>query len=87
MKRSFDVAILDGAFPECGLGLVHKMKINFMYLNTVGLYTGSLSMAGNPIIYSITPAFASSLSDDMSIIQRGTNVLWHLLLQSVHFVS
>lgn len=46
-SRKYDIAILDGAFPECALAMIYKMGIPFMFLNTVGLYTGSLSRAGS----------------------------------------
>ncbi|XP_041450335.1 UDP-glucosyltransferase 2 isoform X2 [Drosophila obscura] len=72
-NRSFDLAILDGAFPECVLGLVHQYKIPFMYINTVGFYTGSLSVAGNPISYAITPNFFSRFTDTMSLYERAIN--------------
>ncbi|XP_034653778.1 2-hydroxyacylsphingosine 1-beta-galactosyltransferase isoform X2 [Drosophila subobscura] len=72
-NRSFDLAILDGAFPECVLGLVHQYKIPFMYINTVGFYTGSLSVAGNPISYAITPNFYSRFTDTMSLYERAIN--------------
>ncbi|XP_002061112.3 2-hydroxyacylsphingosine 1-beta-galactosyltransferase [Drosophila willistoni] len=72
-NRSFDLAILDGAYPECLLGMVHQYKIPFMYINTVGFYTGSLSVAGNPISYAITPNFYSRFTDNMSLYERAIN--------------
>ncbi|KAH8372698.1 hypothetical protein KR009_003055, partial [Drosophila setifemur] len=72
-NRSFDLAILDGAFPECVLGLVHQYKIPFMFMNTVGFYTGSLSIAGNPASYAITPNFYSRFTDTMSLYERAIN--------------
>ncbi|EDV38206.1 uncharacterized protein Dana_GF11027 [Drosophila ananassae] len=72
-NRSFDMAILDGAFPECLLGLVYQYKIPFMYINTVGFYTGSLSVAGNPGSYAITPNFYSRFTDTMSLYERAIN--------------
>uniref|UniRef100_A0A336LVZ4 CSON002584 protein n=1 Tax=Culicoides sonorensis TaxID=179676 RepID=A0A336LVZ4_CULSO len=65
MEKKFDVGILDGAFPECALAMIHKMQIPFIYLNTVGLYTGSLSLAGNPALASFTPAFSGQFTENI----------------------
>lgn len=40
LRQSFDLLILDGAFPECALGIAHHYGVPFMYLNTVGFYMG-----------------------------------------------
>ncbi|XP_002138115.2 2-hydroxyacylsphingosine 1-beta-galactosyltransferase isoform X1 [Drosophila pseudoobscura] len=93
-NRSFDLAILDGAFPECVLGLVHQYKIPFMYINTVGFYTGSLSVAGNPISYAITPNFYSRFTDNMSLYERaintgmqiGQNLMHMYVMRKTHLV-
>ncbi|KAH8284233.1 hypothetical protein KR054_002704 [Drosophila jambulina] len=92
--RSFDLAILDGAFPECALGLVHQLKIPFMYINTVGFYTGSLSIAGNPVSYAVTPNFYSRFTDTMNIYNRaintgmqiGQNLLHMYVMRRTHLV-
>ncbi|XP_055389868.1 UDP-glucosyltransferase 2 [Condylostylus longicornis] len=73
LYRTFDLAILDGAFPECALGLVYKLKIPFMFINTVAFYTGALSVAGNPTPFSITPAFYAPISDNMNFLERISN--------------
>nr|XP_044248698.1 UDP-glycosyltransferase UGT5 isoform X3 [Drosophila takahashii] len=72
-SRSFDLVIIDGAFPECFLGLIYQFKVPFMYINTVGFYTGSISTAGNPVSYAITPNFYSRFTDTMSIYERAVN--------------
>lgn len=77
---------MDGAFPECALGMIYKYKIPFMYMNTVGFYTGSLSMAGNPSMYSVSPVFYSSYTDDMNIYQRMGNTILHLFANVLHLV-
>jgi len=52
----YQLAIVDGAFPECALGIVHSLNVTaFMYINTMAFYTGSLSLAGNPVAYAVTP--------------------------------
>lgn len=76
MHKSFDLIILDGAFPECGLGFVKHYNAPFMYINTVAMYTGSLSLAGNPNPYSTTPFLATTYTDNMRLHQRLSNVLW-----------
>lgn len=58
-----------------------------MYINTVGFYTGSLSLAGNPSVYSVSPAFYSSYTDDMTLFQRTVNTVFHVFANVVHAVS
>lgn len=80
--------ILDGAYPECALGLQYKLDIPFMYINTVGFHTaGSISRAGSPVLYSITPTFVSSYTDDMNFFQRLMNSMMHASLKVLHSVS
>lgn len=85
--RKFQLLILDGAYPECALALAHRFRVPFMYINTVGFYTGSLSLAGNPSVYSVSPAFYSSYTDDMTMIQRTVNTVLHIFANVVHAVS
>lgn len=87
MTRGFDLVILDGAFPECILGMVYKLNIPFMYINTVGFYVGSLTLAGNPAPYSVTPAFFKDFTDNMNFVQRSLNAVYYLLVNFVHSVS
>ncbi|KAK4886687.1 hypothetical protein RN001_002958 [Aquatica leii] len=82
--HKFDLLILDGAYPECAVGFVHHFKAPFMYINTVGFYTGSLSLAGNPTLYSVTPFLARPYTDTMSLMQRSTNTIWHMLASVMH---
>lgn len=65
----------------------YKFNIPFIYLNTVGFYTGSVSRAGSPTPYSITPSFAIAMTDNMNFIQRVTNSLAHVVLSVSHAVS
>ncbi|TMW45600.1 hypothetical protein DOY81_009321, partial [Sarcophaga bullata] len=73
LNRNFDLAILDGAFPECALGMVYQYKIPFMYMNTVGFYTGSLAKSGNPGSYAVTPNFYTGFTDNMNLLERAMN--------------
>nr|CAH7722179.1 unnamed protein product [Callosobruchus chinensis] len=83
----FDLLILDGAFPECALGFVHHFNAPFMYINTVGFYTGSLSNAGNPTPYSFIPFLSTDLTDSMSTLQRIRNTVWYLAAEALHSVT
>ncbi|KAJ3662447.1 hypothetical protein Zmor_006797 [Zophobas morio] len=83
-QQSFDMLILDGAYPECGLGFVNYYNVPFMYINTVGFYTGSLSLAGNPSPYSVTPFLARPFTDSMNLLQRTINTLWHMVANALH---
>lgn len=87
LARHFDLVILDGAFPECAVAMTHIYKAPFMFMNTVGFYTGSLSLAGNPSLYSTTPVFFSSFTDDMNLYQRMLNSLFTMFAFTMHRVS
>lgn len=111
LNTKFDLFILDGAYPECALGMIwnlainfvcffffltfsidyisglqYKMKVPFMYLNTVGFYTGSTSRAGSPAPYSITPHFSAPFTDDMNFVQRATNSAISVFVEFIHSV-
>lgn len=87
LNQRFDLLIADGAFPECSMGLVHKYQVPFMYINTVAFYTGSLSLAGNPAPYSVTPVFYSTFTDNMTMMQRAANVAMYAFMNICHAVS
>lgn len=83
-RRTYDLIIMDGAYPECSMVLAHRFGAPYMYLNTVAFYTGSLSAAGNPAPYSVTPFFARSFSDTMTVLERALNSGYQLLMDSLH---
>lgn len=87
LGRKFDLMILDGAFPECALGLVYRLGVPFMYINTVGFYTGTMALAGNPVPYSTTPAFYRPVTDDMRFFERLSNAFYTLVGDVVYTVS
>lgn len=87
LNSKFNLLILDGAFPECALGLQYKFSVPFMYINTVGFYTGSIALSGSPAPYSITPHFSIALTDDMNFMERAMNTAVHIVLQMFHSVS
>lgn len=86
LTRHFDLVILDGAFPECAVAMVYAYKVPFMYINTVGFYLGSLSLAGNPAPYATTPMVFGSYTDDMNLYQRVVNALFTMVAYTVHQV-
>ncbi|CAD0197668.1 unnamed protein product [Chrysodeixis includens] len=85
--RTFDLAILDGTYPECALGLVYKFKVPFMYINTVGFYTMPLSISGSPTPFSVTPFFGKAFTDNMGIIDRALNAAFHVTIEPFHAFS
>ncbi|XP_037036898.1 UDP-glucosyltransferase 2 [Bradysia coprophila] len=87
LNQRFDLLILDGAFPECSMGMVHKYQVPFMYINTVAFYTTSLSLAGNPAPYSVTPVFYSSFTDNMTMMQRAANTVMYGFMNICHAIS
>lgn len=86
LDSKFNLLIIDGSFPECALGLQYKFNVPFMYINTVGFYTGSISLSGSPTPYSITPHFSIAMTDDMNFIERIINSAVHVMLQIFHSV-
>lgn len=76
--RNYDLIMLDGAYPECALGLVYRMKVPFMYINTVAFYASPTSVSGSPAPFSVTPIFARSFTDNMGFLDRSVNAFWHL---------
>ncbi|XP_067011774.2 UDP-glucosyltransferase 2 [Anabrus simplex] len=81
--RNFDLLILDGAYPECALGLAHHFRAPYMYINTVGFYMGTLSLAGNPAPYAVTPFFGRPFTDSMGLYSRALNTGYMLLLKTM----
>jgi hypothetical protein len=78
---------MDGAYPECALGLQYRMGIPFMYMNTVAFFTGSLALAGNPAPYSVTPVFFRASTDNMNLYQRFINTFNFVVMEAMHMVS
>lgn len=87
LSRKFSLLILDGAFPECALGIQYKMNAPFMYINTVGFFTTSIARAGSPAPYAITPSFIAPFTDNMNFIERVMNSVYHIMLKVSHSVS
>ncbi|XP_046665677.1 UDP-glycosyltransferase UGT5-like [Homalodisca vitripennis] len=83
LSMKVDLLILDGAFPECMLALVHYFRVPFIYLNTVAFYSYQFSLAGNPTMYSTTPFFDSYHTDRMTFLERSLNGVLHVLARGV----
>ncbi|XP_047998048.1 UDP-glucosyltransferase 2 [Leguminivora glycinivorella] len=82
--RNFDLIILDGTYPECAFGIVYKLKVPFMYINTVGFYAMPLSNSGSPTPFSVTPFFGKAYTDDMGVIDRAMNAAWYIGAYTMH---
>lgn len=86
-NRTFDLVILDGAYPECAIAFPYKYGAPFMYINTVGFYMDTIAASGSPALYSITPGFFSKYTDDMNLYQRTINSLMNMLVATMRIVS
>lgn len=83
-SQTFDLIVMDGAYPECSLGFVHHYKVPFMYMNTVGFYMGSISIAGSPTPYSVIPFLARPYTDSMNLFQRTVNTAFNVAANVMH---
>lgn len=84
--RSYDLVILDGAYPECAVGLAFHFRAPFMYINTVAFYMGSVAHGGGPVPFSVTPFFARPFSDNMGFPDRALNAIYLTGIEVVHTV-
>lgn len=84
--RSYDLIVLDGAYPECAMAFVYRFKAPFIYINTVGFYTAPMSMSGSPAPYSVTPFFGRGFTDNMGLFDRFLNAAYHLVTVAMHSV-
>ncbi|KAG5324098.1 CGT galactosyltransferase, partial [Acromyrmex heyeri] len=83
----WDVAVLDGAYPECMLGILHGENVPTIMLNTVALYSGSIMRQGNPSPWSVTPYFGKAITQDMTFFQRILNAAALLTLKIMHWFT
>ncbi|XP_020281155.1 UDP-glucuronosyltransferase 2C1 [Pseudomyrmex gracilis] len=83
----WDVAVIDGAYPECLLGILHGENVPTIMLNTVALYSGSIVRQGNPSPWTVTPYFGVTFTQDMNFFQRVTNVACMLTLKIMHWFT
>nr|UEN71109.1 UDP-glucosyltransferase 50C7 [Meteorus pulchricornis] len=82
----WDVVVLDGSFPECLLGILYDENVPTMMLNTVALYSGSISRQGNPSPWSLVPYFGKAYTQDMNFFERLTNVACLSILEVMHWI-
>ncbi|XP_052126654.1 UDP-glucosyltransferase 2-like [Frankliniella occidentalis] len=82
--RHFDLLILDGAYPECAVGLAHHFNAPFMYINTVGFHLASVSTSGSPVPYATTPFLSRGFTDKMTLLQRAENTFFHTLFWGIN---
>ncbi|XP_043503828.1 2-hydroxyacylsphingosine 1-beta-galactosyltransferase [Polistes fuscatus] len=73
LRERWNVAVVDGAYPECLLAVLHEENVPTIMLNTVALYTGSIGRQGNPSPWSVTPYFGKVLTQDMNFLERVVN--------------
>ncbi|XP_058804438.1 UDP-glucosyltransferase 2-like isoform X2 [Phymastichus coffea] len=85
-RAQWDVVVIDGAYPECLLGVLHGQQVPTIMLNTVALYSGSLARQGNPSPWSIRPYFGKALTQDMNFAQRILNVSYLSILEIMHWI-
>lgn len=84
--RSYDLVVLDGAYPECAVGLAFHFRAPFIYINTVAFYMGSVAHGGSPMPFSVTPFFARPFIDDMGFLDRVLNTVYMTGIEVVHTV-
>ncbi|XP_031841793.2 UDP-glycosyltransferase family 50 member B3 [Nomia melanderi] len=85
-RLRWDVAVVDGAFPECLLGVLHGENVPTIMLNTVALYSGSIGRQGNPSPWSVTPYFGKSFTQDMGFFERILNAACLVTLRIMHWI-
>ncbi|XP_011501450.1 PREDICTED: UDP-glucuronosyltransferase 2C1-like [Ceratosolen solmsi marchali] len=85
-RAHWDIVVIDGAFPECLLGILHDQDVPTIMLNTVALYSGSIVRQGNPSPWAIRPYFGKALTQDMSFVQRIFNVAYLMTLEVMYWI-
>ncbi|KAF7405477.1 hypothetical protein HZH66_004383 [Vespula vulgaris] len=82
----WNVAVVDGAYPECLLAILHEENVPTIMLNTVALYSGSMTRQGNPSPWSVTPYFGKALTQDMNFLQRVINAACLITLEIMYWI-
>ncbi|XP_054278544.1 UDP-glucosyltransferase 2-like [Macrosteles quadrilineatus] len=86
LSTKVDLLILDGAFPECLIGLSVHFHCPFVFLNTVAFHTIQFSLSGNPVLPSVTPFLDSPYSDRMDLWERTINGVYHIAGQAISVI-
>jgi len=84
--RTYDLLILDGAYPECIVAFAFHFHAPFMYINTVAFYMGSVSYGGSPVPFSVTPFFSRPFTDNMNFLSRVLNTVYLTAIELVRTV-
>lgn len=87
LRQTFDLVVMDGAFPDCAFAFPYASKAPFMYLNTVGGFYAYISISGSPSPYSITAPFFQPATERMTFWQRAESFFANLLLDMIAPVS
>ncbi|XP_049794885.1 UDP-glucuronosyltransferase 2C1-like [Schistocerca nitens] len=87
-RRRPDLALLDGAFPDCLLALAHRLGAPHALLNTVAAHPGAASWAAaSPAPFSVTPFMGLPYTDRMALPQRLLNAAYHVALRAMQVLS
>ena len=70
-----DLIILPAFMNECGLALVYKFKVPFIYVTTSGLTPWTADLLGNPENPAYIPNQSLSYGTHMNLYQRTVNTL------------
>lgn len=68
-----DLIMLPAFMNECGLALVHKFQVPFIYVTTSGLTPWTADIMGNPEHPAYVPNQYLSYSDEMTLWERVVN--------------
>lgn len=74
-REEFDIAIIDLIFNECGLALLHQLKIPSIGYWALPFSSGEADYTTAFLPASHVPAFLSKLGDEMNFFERTLNVL------------
>lgn len=83
-----DLILLPAFMNECGLALVHKFKVPFMYVTTSGLTPWTADLLGNPEHPAYVPNQYLSYGDHMNLWERTVNTIVRFITPYLrsHFV-
>ncbi|XP_068228236.1 UDP-glycosyltransferase UGT5-like [Palaemon carinicauda] len=70
-----DLILLPAFMNECGLALVHKFKVPFMYVTTSGLTPWTADLLGNPEHPAYVPNQYLPYGDHMNLWERTLNTI------------
>lgn len=70
-----DLILLPAFMNECGLAIVHKFKVPFMYITTSGLTPWTADLLGNPEHPAYVPNQYLPYGDHMNLWERTVNTI------------